>query len=67
VGSLNLQLVRQGVCVPYPVPPNVEYVERIRAAGEQARRNRLGIYAPELPLLESPREYRQRRSGLDPS
>jgi micrococcal nuclease len=28
------QLVGEGLCVPYVVPPNVEYVDRIRAAGE---------------------------------
>jgi micrococcal nuclease len=60
------QLVREGLCVPYTLPPNVEYVERLRAAAEQARRDGIGIYEPGLPLLESPREYRQRRSGLDP-
>ena len=48
-----------------PVPPNVEYVERIRAAAEQARRDGVGIYAPAGPLLESPREYRRRRVGTD--
>ena len=55
------QLVREGLCVPYVVPPNVEHVDRIRAASEQARRDGLGIYAPAGPLLESPSEYRQRR------
>jgi micrococcal nuclease len=59
------QLVREGLCVPYTVPPNVEYVERIRAAAEQARRDGLGIYEPARPLLESPQEHRQRRSGID--
>jgi micrococcal nuclease len=59
------QLVREGFCVPYVVPPNVEYVDRIRAASEHARRDGVGIYAPAQPLLESPREYRQRRSGAD--
>ena len=59
------QLVREGLCVPYLVPPNVEYVDRIRAAAEQARRDGVGIYAPAGPLLESPREYRRRRVGTD--
>jgi micrococcal nuclease len=56
-------LFREGLCVPYTVPPNVEYVDRIRAAAEQARRDGLGIYAPERPLLKFPREHRQRRAG----
>jgi endonuclease YncB( thermonuclease family) len=59
------QLVREGLCVPYVVPPNITYVDRIRAASEHARRDGVGIYAPAGPLLESPREYRRRRSGTD--
>jgi hypothetical protein len=57
--------VREGLCVPYPVPPNVDYVDRIRAAAEQARRDGVGLYEPARSLFESPREYRQRRSGVD--
>jgi micrococcal nuclease len=60
------QLVREGLCVPYSVPPNVEYVDRIRAASEHARRDGVGIYAPELPLPTSPRQHRQRRATSDP-
>jgi endonuclease YncB( thermonuclease family) len=60
------QLVREGLCVPYTRPPNVGYVDRIRAAADHARRDGVGIYAPAGPLLESPREYRRRRSGTDP-
>jgi micrococcal nuclease len=60
------QLVREGLCVPYVVPPNVEYVERIRAAAEQARRAGVGIYEPARPLLEFPREHRQCRSATGP-
>jgi micrococcal nuclease len=48
------QLVREGLCVPYVVPPNVEHVDRIRAAAEQARRDGLGIYARELPASRIP-------------
>jgi hypothetical protein len=48
------QLVREGLCLPYVVPPNVEYIDRIRAAGEQARRDGLGIYARELPASRIP-------------
>jgi micrococcal nuclease len=59
------QLVREGLCMPYVVPPNVEYVDRIRAAAEHARRDGVGMYAPAGPLLESPLEYRRRRVGTD--
>ena len=59
------QLVREGLCVPYTVPPNVEYVDRIRAAAEQARRDGVGIYAPAGPLLESPASLAGAGSGTD--
>jgi micrococcal nuclease len=58
------QLVREGLCVPYTVPPNVEHVDRIRSAAKLARRD--GVYAPAAPRLESPREYRRRRSYTVP-
>jgi hypothetical protein len=61
------QLVREELCVPYTVPPNLDYVDRIRAAAKLARRDGLGIYEPARPLLESPREHRERRSALDPA
>jgi hypothetical protein len=51
--------------VPNTVPPNVEYVDRNRAAAEHARRDGVAIYAPAEPRLESPREHRRRRSGAD--
>lgn len=35
------------------------------AGGRPARREGLGIYTPERPLLESPREHRQRRSDAE--
>jgi hypothetical protein len=47
------------------VSPNIEYVDRSRAAGEQAKRDGRGVYMPDQPLPESPREHRQRRSGTD--
>jgi micrococcal nuclease len=59
------RLVREGMCVPYVLPPNVEYADRIRAATEQARHDGVGIYESGQPLLGSPREYRRRRVGTD--
>jgi endonuclease YncB( thermonuclease family) len=58
-------LCERGCAWPYTVSPNIEYVDRSRAAGEQAKREGRGVYMPDQPLPESPREHRQRRSGTD--
>ena len=50
------QLVQEGLCVPYVVPPNIEYVERIRAAADTHGATG-GDLRPDGPRLESPREY----------
>jgi micrococcal nuclease len=55
------QLVREGLCVPYVVPPNVEHAERIRAAAARARDEALGIYRPCEPLPEIPSASRHRQ------
>jgi micrococcal nuclease len=59
------QLVQEGLCLPYVVPPNLEYVDRIRAASEHACRDGVGIYDAAQPLLELPREHRRGRMGSD--
>ena len=42
---VNEALVRAGYAVPVVYPPNVRHVERIRAAAEQARAARAGLWA----------------------
>jgi micrococcal nuclease len=42
---VNEAMVRQGFAVPLVYPPNVRYVERIRAAASTARAARAGLWA----------------------
>lgn len=41
---LNEEMARSGYALPLTYPPNVQYVERIRAAVEQARKARAGLW-----------------------
>ena len=60
---LNLAMVANGFAVLYTIPPNVKYVEDLRAAQAKAREKRLGIWG-EGGLREMPREYREKRPRL---
>ncbi len=42
---LNEVIARAGFAAPMTIPPNVRYVERFRAACDQARRERAGLWA----------------------
>jgi micrococcal nuclease len=53
-------LVREGFCQTLVIPPNVEYVEQLRAAKIDAQRAERGIWARTGGLTESPAEYRRR-------
>jgi micrococcal nuclease len=44
---VNLMMARQGLAVPLVLPPNVQYVEVIRAAADPAREAGLGLWAVE--------------------
>lgn len=41
---VNEELVRRGVAMPFTLPPNVRYVERIRDAFREAREQRRGLW-----------------------
>ncbi len=56
---LNETLVREGLCLIYTVPPNVKYVERLRAAQRWAREHKKGFWA-EGGLSETPYQWRRR-------
>lgn len=43
--NLNRRLAREGLAVVELVPPNVKYVEAIRAAADSARSTRVGLWA----------------------
>ena len=53
-------LVREGFCQTFVIPPNVDYVEQLRAAKIEAQRAERGIWARIGGLTESPAAYRRR-------
>jgi len=55
---INEEMVRSGFAVPLVYPPNVRYVERIRAAAADARAARRGLWA-EGGFSCPPREHRR--------
>lgn len=77
---VNAMMVRQGFAVPLVVPPNVRHIELVRAAGDSARADRIGLWAVEA-FACAPAEFREgqcsqadteavvqtARSGCDPS
>jgi endonuclease YncB( thermonuclease family) len=42
---VNEEMVREGYALLYTLPPNVRHVDRIRAALEEARAERRGLWA----------------------
>lgn len=53
-------LVLEGLCRTLVIPPNVTYVEQLRAAKTQAQRAARGIWARTDGLTENPADYRRR-------
>lgn len=53
-------LVREGFCRTLVIPPNVDYVERLRAAKTEARGAERGIWARNGGLADSSADYRRR-------
>jgi endonuclease YncB( thermonuclease family) len=57
---LNEQMVRQGMAVVLVYPPNVKYVERLRAAADLAKRRKIGLWATSA-FECAPRDHRAGR------
>jgi micrococcal nuclease len=57
---INEQMVRQGMAVVLVYPPNVKYVERLRAAADLAKRRKIGLWATSAFECE-PRDHRAGR------
>lgn len=57
---VNEEMVRSGFAVVLVYPPNVRYVERIRAGAAEARAARRGLWAVD-GFSCTPKEHRQRR------
>lgn len=56
---INENMIRDGYAVLYTFPPNVKYVERLKAAQAGARASRSGIWDKD-GLKEKPSDYRKR-------
>ncbi len=54
---VNEEMARRGMAEVLVIQPNVKYVERIRAARDEARRARIGLWATSA-FDCSPRDYR---------
>ncbi|MGH7342761.1 MAG: thermonuclease family protein [Candidatus Rokuibacteriota bacterium] len=54
------RLVREGLCQPLVIQPNVDYVEQLHAAKAEAQRAERGIWARTDGLTENPGDYRRR-------
>ncbi|MDQ0253048.1 endonuclease YncB(thermonuclease family) [Evansella vedderi] len=62
--NTNLEMVRAGYASTYFIYPfEDEKVEEYSEAAKYARKNQLGIYNPEDPLLEEPFVFRARERG----
>jgi micrococcal nuclease len=57
---LNEEMVRRGMAVVLVYPPNVKYVDRLRAASSAAREERVGLWATDA-FGCSPRDHRAGR------
>jgi micrococcal nuclease len=55
---VNLSMVKNGQAVLYTFPPNVKYVNDLKAAQAEARNKRLGIWSGE-GLKEMPGDYKR--------
>lgn len=55
---INLLMVESGHAMLFTFPPNVKYVDELRAAQREARGRRLGIWS-EKGLKEKPVDYRK--------
>lgn len=62
---VNEEMARSGYATSLVYPPNVRYVERIRAAVADARKARRGLWATDF-FDCSPRDYRAGRCGDGP-
>ncbi len=60
---INLMMIKSGYAMLYTFPPNVKYVNELRAAQKEAREGKLGIWSEE-GLKERPGDYRKEHPRL---
>jgi len=56
---LNLQMVRDGYAMLLTIPPNIKYVDELKAAQTEARQRGCGIWSVK-GLQETPADFRKR-------
>ena len=60
---INLLMVKDGYAMLFTFPPNIKYVNELRAAQQEARDQRAGIWREE-GLRERPKDYRRAHPRL---
>ena len=60
---INILMVENGYAMLFTFPPNVKYVNELRAAEREARERRLGIWS-EQGIKEKPVDYRKRHPRI---
>lgn len=58
--NINIEMVRAGMAVPYPIYPNFGHVSELRQAVIEARTNNRGVFFSKPELKELPFEFRLR-------
>ncbi len=65
--NLNLEMLRAGWAVSYPIYPNVTLLRQTQAASAAAEARGFGIFDPRAPLPLLPYEFRQRVDNRPPA
>ena len=60
VNGLNEELVKNGLALLYDFPPNIKYIDRLKAAQIYARKNMLGVWEKHSYIAETPAEWRHK-------
>jgi micrococcal nuclease len=60
---VNLSIVKNGQAMLYTFPPNVKYVNELKAAQAEARNKRLGIWSGE-GMKQRPNDYRRQHPRM---
>lgn len=65
--NINVEMVRAGMAVPYPIYPNFRHLPDLRQATIEARAERRGVFFSDPALTELPFEFRMRIRRSQPS
>lgn len=65
--NINVEMVRAGMAVPYPIYPNFKHVPELRQAVIEARTHKRGVFFSETGLRELPFEFRMKVRRSQPN